>query len=133
MDASQSGDLAAVRRVFEQFPGTDVNAPLTAKSLTPLHLAASYDHEHIVRYLVEQRGADVNAVDAEGWTAMHCAAAEGFFDVLTFLVAIPEAELERRTDDGEGIEEVSADEAVREKSRGEDQKARSKENGKRPG
>lgn len=124
-DACLSGDLAGVRRVFEPTPGglnsepPDINTPLTAKSLTPLHLASSYGHVNIARYLVEVRGADVNVVDGEGWTPMHCAAAEGFYDVLEYLVSVPGVMLNRRTDEGEAIEEVAGEERVRERCLGE--------------
>jgi uncharacterized protein len=40
-----------------------------------------------VRYLVEDLGADVNAVDHEGNTAMHNAAARGDIEMIQYLVA----------------------------------------------
>jgi ankyrin repeat protein len=40
-----------------------------------------------VKYLVEELGADVNAVDHEGNTAMHNAAARGDVEMILYLVA----------------------------------------------
>jgi ankyrin repeat protein len=40
-----------------------------------------------VKYLVEELGADVNAVDHEGNTAMHNAAARGDVEMINYLVA----------------------------------------------
>jgi ankyrin repeat protein len=54
---------------------------------------AANDHEHkpggwmpAVKYLVEVIGADVNARDADGYTAMHYAAARGDNEMILYLV-----------------------------------------------
>jgi len=70
---------------------------------TPLHAAAGPGYatgfagnsHHVapsgmlpaVKYLVEELGADVNAVDADGNTAVHHAASRGDNEMITFLVA----------------------------------------------
>ncbi|RKP22880.1 ankyrin repeat-containing domain protein [Syncephalis pseudoplumigaleata] len=48
-------------------------------------MAASYDHLDACRLLVE-RGASTCLQDAEGWTPLHCAAAEGHLRVVTYLL-----------------------------------------------
>jgi len=53
--------------------------------LTPLHVAATYNQLGIVKLLVEYADAPVNIQDTEGWTPLHCACAEGNFDVVEYL------------------------------------------------
>jgi len=53
--------------------------------LTPLHIAATYNQLGIVKLLVEHADAPVNIQDVEGWTPLHCACAEGNFDVVEYL------------------------------------------------
>jgi len=40
----------------------------------------------VFRYLVEEAGADVNAVDSDGWTPLHCAASSDSKEIAKFLV-----------------------------------------------
>jgi len=53
--------------------------------LTPLHIAATYNQLGIVKLLVEHADAPVNIQDVEGWTPLHCACAEGNFDIVEYL------------------------------------------------
>jgi uncharacterized protein len=80
-------------------PPTVIGGP----GATPLHAAAGPGYatgfagnsHHVapsgmlpaVKYLVEELGADVNAVDADGNTAVHHAASRGDNDMIKFLVA----------------------------------------------
>jgi uncharacterized protein len=77
--------------------------PVGGPNATPLHAAAGPGYatgfagnsHHVapagmlpaVMYLVEELGADVNAVDADGNTAVHHAASRGDNDMIKFLVA----------------------------------------------
>jgi ankyrin repeat protein len=77
--------------------------PIGGPGATPLHAAAGPGYamgfagnsHHVaptgmlaaVRYLVEERGADVNAVDHDGNTAVHHAASRGDNELIKFLVA----------------------------------------------
>jgi len=53
--------------------------------LTPLHIACTYNQLGIVKLLVEYADAPVNIQDVEGWTPLHCACAEGNFDIVEYL------------------------------------------------
>lgn len=77
--------------------------PVGGPAVFPIHAAsgvgyglgfAANAHRHVpggwvpaVRYLVEELGADVNARDHNGYTAMHHAAARGDNDLIRYLVA----------------------------------------------
>jgi ankyrin repeat protein len=77
--------------------------PLGGPSVTPLQAAAGVGYGEgfaanahrfapsgmlaAVKYLVEVHGADVNAVDHEGMTALHHAAARGDNEMITYLVS----------------------------------------------
>jgi uncharacterized protein len=77
--------------------------PIGGPNATPLHAAAGPGYStgfagnshHVapggmlpaVKYLVEELGADVNAVDADGNTIVHNAAARGDNEMITFLVS----------------------------------------------
>lgn len=66
--------LAAAKLLFKY--SADVNAPGGGKEagLTPLHIASAKGHMGLVNLLLNQGGADVNAVDATGATPlMHAA------------------------------------------------------------
>lgn len=65
-DAIQAGDLAAVQSHLAG--GADCNAR-QEDDITPLMLAAHLGHRDIVKTLI-LRGADVNAKNAYGWTAL---------------------------------------------------------------
>jgi ankyrin repeat protein len=53
---------------------------------TPLHLAADGGHLETVELLLE-KGAEVNAVDAKGWTALHDASSKGHNKVVKLLLS----------------------------------------------
>ena len=95
------------RRRNEQVPKEDPSGlrpvPLGAPAVTPLQAAAGVgygfgfaanSHQfhpggmlRAVRYLVEKLGADVNARDHDGYTAMHHAAARGDNEMIQYLVS----------------------------------------------
>ena len=54
---------------------------------TLLHEAAALKSLNIIKYLVEKRGADVNAIDSDGKTPLHKAAWQGRIDAVKYLVS----------------------------------------------
>ncbi|KAG0210889.1 hypothetical protein BGX33_004619 [Mortierella sp. NVP41] len=121
-DASRTGDLELYKSMLALLQQENesktlveiINYQSDSRNLSSLHLAASYNHIALCRFLV-QNGANVNLTDLEGWTPMHCAAAEGHLEVFEFLVKETEADLQAATYDGEFFEDLVEDEELRQK------------------
>ena len=60
---------------------------------TPLHLAASNNHRHCVKVLVETYGAVINARNKHDFTAIHLAAKRGSVDVIKTLTSYNECDI----------------------------------------
>lgn len=80
--AAWHGDVESVRRLLDE--GAPANASYASARL--LHLAAEQGHDKLVGLLLE-RGADVDAVDYLGDTALGWAAANGYDAVVQLLLA----------------------------------------------
>ncbi len=52
---------------------------------TPLHLAAEQGQWDVVKWLVDEKGADVKATDNDGRTVLHFTAERGKWDVVEWL------------------------------------------------
>ncbi|KAF9928154.1 hypothetical protein FBU30_002610 [Linnemannia zychae] len=121
-DASKTGDLELYKTMLSVIQKEDsaksvvetINFQSVSRNLSALHLAASYNHIDLCRFLV-QNGANVNLTDLEGWTPMHCAAAEGHVEVFEFLARETDADLQAVTYDGEYFEDLVEDEDLRQK------------------
>jgi len=51
-----------------------------------LHLAIRRDRMDMIKYLVEEKGADINITDVAGWTPLMEAVVDNFPDVVKYLV-----------------------------------------------
>jgi len=66
--------------------GADVNAPSqNALQVSPLHSAVAAHNADLVAYLLD-RGTNINATQAGGYTALHAAAAQGDEDLIKLLL-----------------------------------------------
>jgi ankyrin repeat protein len=103
--------ITTMKPLARRFPGEGAGedksglppVPIGGPNVTPLHAAsgvgygfgfAANSHHYAttgmlpaVKYLVDETGADVNAVDADGNTAVHHAAARGDNEMILYLVA----------------------------------------------
>ncbi|RUS81516.1 hypothetical protein EGW08_010723 [Elysia chlorotica] len=84
-DVVNLGQLEVVRRIFSL---GDVNARAATTQQTALMLAASHGRPNMVRMLVEA-GADLNAQDVDGSTALMCACEHGHLDIVNFMLSQP--------------------------------------------
>lgn len=81
--AASEGSLDRVRYWIE----TEHLSPSVRddNSYTPIHAAASWGHEDILRYLITERAGDVNTVDDDGETALFVVEEERMAKVLVEL------------------------------------------------
>ncbi len=79
--AIQKGDIKKVIELLDK--GAKINEWNFG---TPLIMAASSGQLEIARLLIE-RGADLNMIGQNGWTALGCAAAEGHSDIVDLLIS----------------------------------------------
>ncbi|KAF9974555.1 hypothetical protein BGZ73_002039 [Actinomortierella ambigua] len=121
-DASRIGDIAlfktSLSQLEDEYPERSIkeiiNYQSESRGLSVLHLASSYNHLELCKLAINL-GADVNAVDIEGWSPLHCAAAEGHWQVFEFLANVPEADLQATTYDGELVEDLAEGEDLRQR------------------
>lgn len=83
LKASAIDDMDTARELIQE--GHDVNKAFPIVGTTALMLAASQGHTELVQVLIDA-GADVNARDFTGWTALHGAAYKGSSKVVLLLL-----------------------------------------------
>ena len=83
--AAASGSRQEVIELLDG--GADVNAPFAGQKMlfAPLHLAALQGHTNIIALLLE-RGANIDARDSQGSSALHHAAGRGLVDAASVLL-----------------------------------------------
>lgn len=82
-DAAKVGDLARVQRLIVD--GVDVNGN-DINDETPLIIASLEGQGEVASYLL-QRGANIQAKNARGLSALHAAAYNGHHEIVTLLLA----------------------------------------------
>jgi len=82
ISAAYNGDTDTVTKALDA--GMDVNTRDQKGRIPLLSYAAGGGHANVAEMLL-QRGADINGVDAQGWTALHHTVANGAVDVIDVL------------------------------------------------
>ena len=72
--AALSGDWEAAEGIYDLFPG-EVNARITKRGETALHIAAAAEHTHFVKMLVERMSAEALTYKNEAGNTSFCFAA----------------------------------------------------------
>ena len=83
-NAVRGGDYQEVERTL-RMDGIDVNATFGRFNRTSLQQACFFGHVKTVRVLLDA-GADVDAIDNNGWRALHIAAQNGHLEVVQVLL-----------------------------------------------
>ena len=83
VQACINGDIASARRALEQ--GAQLEQPYGNALATPLMLAIYRDHDSLVQYFI-QAGAQLEAQNRNGKTALMIAANGGQFQIVQYLV-----------------------------------------------
>lgn len=83
-EAAMHGSLETVKRYAAQ---ADVHGAEPTSGRTALHKAAFWGHIDTVRYLLEECGLSINAVDFNGDTALHDAVRFGHKGVVEYLLS----------------------------------------------
>jgi ankyrin repeat protein len=83
LNASSSGDTTKVLLLLQEGHHADESFPIVGTR--PLMLAAAHGHSETVKALLDA-GADVNAEDLTGWTALHAGAYKGDIPTVSLLL-----------------------------------------------
>ncbi|XP_055329076.1 myotrophin-like [Paramacrobiotus metropolitanus] len=78
----KNGDLDSIRDFVEK-KGVDIRQPIDGRP--PIHFAADYGQREVIEYLIS-KGADVNAVDKHGISALLAAIWEGHTECVKLLL-----------------------------------------------
>jgi ankyrin repeat protein len=96
--ACRMGNLAVVKRLVAA--GSSVEAQ-ASNEVGPLVAAAVRGHLEVVKYLVDEAGADVTRENPAGETPIRCAARKGYADIVEYLLGRPGSDLDAVSTRGE--------------------------------
>jgi ankyrin repeat protein len=89
--------------VVKLLVGAGAKVEQQAGDWTPLVQAAISGRLHVVKYLVEEAGADVQRAGCIGWTPLMWAVDEGHTDVVGYLLSRPDIKIDAKTPAGESM------------------------------
>ena len=72
-----------------------------------LHIAASQGHLNLCKELIGKYRFDVNMADNLGWTALHCAAQSGIYELVTYFADMG-TDINLKTNDGKNCLHIAA-------------------------
>ena len=72
-----------------------------------LHIAASQGHLRLCKKLLDKYKFDVNMVDNFGWSALHCSAQSGSYELVTYFADMG-ADINLKTNDGKNCLHIAA-------------------------
>ena len=99
LHAAEAGDIATVQRLLAGGLGADATLE-EGENFAPTALIAAAENGHLdIAKLLLEKGANANAIDAEGWTPLMFAAQNGHSEMAQLLLARG-AEINERDDDG---------------------------------
>ncbi len=75
---ARAGDLKKLKKLLKK--KTDSVNDYDSQKQTPLHIACSIGNFKMITQLLKL-GAEVDAVDCNQWTPLHCCASNGFLDI----------------------------------------------------
>jgi hypothetical protein len=82
--AAEKGDLELCKKVVADH-SDDINM-IDNRGHTALHWAATNDHIHVVKWLLEQKDILIDKIDRDHYTALHIASHKGHYKVVRMLL-----------------------------------------------
>ena len=86
--------------------GTDIHAK-TNDGRNCLHIAALEGNLDLCKVLIDKHKFDVNSVDKSGWTALHCSAQSGNYELVTYFADMV-TDIHVKTNDGKNCIHIAA-------------------------
>ena len=81
--AAQNGSYELITYFFDKVSNIHLR---TNDGKNCLHIAAMYNHINLCELLVHKHNIDACTTDCNGWTALHCSARCGSYELITFFV-----------------------------------------------
>ena len=103
--SAKNGSYESVKYFSDM--GTDIKLK-TNDGISCLHIAADYGHLNLCKTLIKKYNFDVQMTNDEGYTALHCSARNGSYEVFNFLADMG-ADINIKTIDGINCLHIAAD------------------------